>query len=74
MQTAKLAKYGRMYAATAEEVVQDNTVIIGTLLIHSTPTVVLFDERSTHTFLARVFVDRIYVSIDGLGYDLVAST
>lgn len=63
-----------MYVATAEEAVQDTAVIIGTLFIHSAPTVVLFDQGRTHTFLARTFVDRICVSMDDLGYYLVAST
>ena len=64
---------GGVYAATADEAVQDTAVITGTLFIHSTPAVVLFDSGSTHTFLARSFVDRIGVELD-LGFDLRVST
>lgn len=63
-----------MYATTIEEVVQDATIIIGTLLIHLARVVVLFDSSSTHTFISRKFVDWIGVPIDDLGYDLVIST
>lgn len=33
--------------------------------------VVLFDSSSTHTFVAKAFVDGIGMRIDDLGYDLV---
>lgn len=57
-----------------EEAVQDATVIIVTLLIHSTLVVALFDSSSTHNFIAKTFVDIIGVSVEGLGYDFVVST
>lgn len=41
-----------MWAATTDEAVQDATVIIGSLPIHSVPVVVLFDSDSTHTFFS----------------------
>lgn len=63
-----------MYAATAEEAVHDTIVITGTLLIHSTTAVVLFDFGSAHTFLALAFINRIGILIDDLGHDLVVST
>lgn len=63
-----------MYVVTIEEVVQNAVVITNTLLIHSTPTVALFDSGSTHTFIAKLFFDRIGVSVEDLRYDLVVST
>lgn len=59
MQAARLVDYGRIFAATAKEAVQDVIVIMATLLIHSTLAIVLFDSGSTHIVLARAFVDRI---------------
>lgn len=63
-----------MYGATTEEAVSDATIITGTLLIHLALAEVLFDLGSTHTLPARVFIDRICVSVDDLGYELVVST
>lgn len=60
-----------MYAATFEEVVQDTAVIIGTLLIHSAPSVALIDSGSTHAFIAKTIVDRFSVFIEDFGNDLV---
>lgn len=74
VQVGRPEQQGRMYASTTEEAVQDASVIIGTLLIHSTPVVVLFDSCSTHTFIAKTFVDRIDLCVKDLGYDLVEST
>lgn len=74
IQTARREEYGRIYAPTPEEVVQDTTVIISTLLIHSTTIVVLFDFGNTHTFLALVFNNRIGIPMDDLGHNLVVST
>lgn len=48
-------------------------VIIGTLLFHLAPIVVLFDSSSTHSFISKPFVDRIGVPVDDLRYDLVVS-
>lgn len=50
-----------------DEVVQDVTIIRGTLLIDSAPAFVLFDSGSTHMFISRMFVDRIGVFVDDLG-------
>lgn len=63
-----------MYATTTEEAVQDAIIITGTHLIHSTLAVVLFNFGSTHTSLARAFVDKIHVMISELGHDLLVST
>lgn len=63
-----------MYAVTFEEVVQDASVIIGTLLIHFAPAIALFDFSSIHTLIANTFIDRVGVSIEDLGYDLVVLT
>ena len=57
--TARPELSGRVYIATAAEAVRDPRVIIGTIMIQSAPTTVLFDSGSTHTFLARAFIDRI---------------
>lgn len=46
-------------------------MIIGTLLIHSAPSVALFDSGSTHAFIAKTIVDKISVFIEDFGYDLV---
>lgn len=59
---------------TIDEVVQNTSVIIGTLLIHSTPIIVLFDSRCMHMFISRTFINRIRVPVDDLGYDMVVST
>ena len=64
----------RVYAATADEAVQDAAVITGTLTIHSTPALVLFDSGSTHAFIATAFATRFGMTIEDLGYDLTVST
>ena len=71
---ARLAEQGTVYAATADEAVEDAAVITGTLPIHSIPAIVLFDSGSTHTFLAQVFVDRVGLEVVDLGFDLRVST
>lgn len=63
-----------MYTATIEEVVHDVTVITDTLLIHSAPIIALFDSSSTHTLKVKTFIDRIGVSVEDLGYNLVVLT
>lgn len=63
-----------MYAATTEGALQEYIVNTGTLLIHSVPTLVLFDLGNTHTFLARTFEDRIGLAVGDLGHDSVVST
>lgn len=63
-----------MYGATAKEVVQDDIVVRDTLLIHSTPVIVLFDFGSTYTFITKTFVNRVGMSVEDLNYDLVVST
>lgn len=63
-----------MYAATADEAVQDAAVITGTLLLDFVPAVVLFDSGSTHTFIAYTSVPRVGVGLEDLGYDLVVTT
>lgn len=65
---------GHDYATTIDEAIKDVAIITCTLLIHSSPIVALFDSGSTHTFVAKTFVDRIGVSIEDLGYDLILST
>lgn len=74
MQAMRPAGYGWICTTIAEEAFQDTTIITSILLIHSVPTIVLFDSSSTHTFLARVFIDRICVSVKDLVYDLAVST
>lgn len=68
-----LEHQARTYAAIVEEVVQDATVTICTLLIHAAPVIALFDSCSTHTFIAKTFGDTIAVFVEDLGYDLVVS-
>lgn len=63
-----------MYAVTFKEAVEDSVMMIGTLLINYAPATGLFDSRSTHTFIAKIFIDRIVVFVDDLGYDLLVST
>lgn len=60
--------------ATIVEVVQDATVIIGTILIQLASSLVVFDSGSMHTFLAKAFVDKIDMKLDDLSYELVMST
>ena len=64
----------RVYAATTDEAVQDAAVIIGTLTIHSTPTLVLFDSGSTHTLIATTFAARVGMTVEDLDYDLTVLT
>lgn len=71
---ARLDQHGRMCSTTTKEMVQDAKVITCTLLVHSTLVVVLFDSSSTHTFISKIFVYRIGVPGDDLGFDLVVST
>lgn len=52
MQVVRLEQNDSMWAATTDEAVQDATVIIGSLPIHSVPVDVLFDSDSTHTFFS----------------------
>lgn len=63
-----------MFVATAKNAVQDSVVIIGTLFVHMAPTIVLFDSGSTHTFIGKIFVDRIGMFVGNLGYDLVVDS
>ena len=65
---------GRVYAATVDEAVEDAAVITGTLTIHSTPALVLFNSGSTHTFIATAFAARVGMTVEDLGYDLTVST
>ena len=65
---------GSIYTATADEAIQDAAVITGTLTIHSTPALVLFDSGSMHTFIATAFVARVGMTLEDLGYDLTVST
>ena len=51
-QVVRPEQFGRVYAATAAEAVQDPSVITGALPISSVSVIVLFDSSSTHTFLA----------------------
>lgn len=46
-------------------------MITSTLLIHSTPKVVLFDFGSMHTFIAKTFINRIGVFVKDLDYYLI---
>ena len=71
---ARLAEQGTVYAATADEAVEDAAVITGTLPIHSISAIVLFDSGSTHTFLAQAFVDRVGLEVVDLGFDSQVST
>lgn len=48
-------QYGGMYTTTTKEPIQDATIIIGTLLIHYFPAIVLFDLGSSHTFQTKAF-------------------
>ena len=70
MQGGSRNQQGQVYAATADEAVQDAAVITGTLTIHSTPALVLFDSGSIHTFLAQAFVDRIGLDVVDLWFYL----
>ena len=70
----RLELSGRVYSATAVKAVQDPRVITGTITIQSAPATMLFDSGSTHTFLARAFVDRNGMTVLDLGHDLVVST
>jgi hypothetical protein len=49
-------KRGRLYYTTAEEVLEDAEVLMGTLLINSYPAVVLFDSGATLSFISKKFM------------------
>lgn len=72
MQGGRPKQLGRMYTTITEEAVQDAIVITDTLLIHSAPTIELFDSGSTHTLKVKTFIYRIGVSVEG--YNFVVST
>lgn len=63
-----------MYATIVDDEVQDTSVITTTLLIHFALTIAMFDYGSTHIFIAKIFVNRIGVFVEDLGYELVVST
>lgn len=65
---------GRMYAATAKEVVEDVATIASTLISHSASVIALFDSGSTQTSIAKTFFDWIGVFVENFIYDLVVST
>lgn len=52
-----------MYIATIEDAVLDAAIITGTLLIDSSSVIALFDSRSTHTLIAKTFINRIGVFV-----------
>lgn len=63
-----------MHVTTTKEAVQDVAIITATLLIHSTLVVALLDSSSTHTFIAKTFIDKIRLFVEDLRNDFVVST
>lgn len=54
-----------MYSTTSKEAIQYTGVIAGTLLNHFVPVVALFDSNSMHTFIAKTFIYRIGLCVEG---------
>jgi hypothetical protein len=50
--------HGRVNNVIAEEAQGDKDVVLGTFLINSVPTTVLFDSGASHSFITKKFVTK----------------
>ncbi|KAL0560521.1 hypothetical protein IC582_000926 [Cucumis melo] len=65
---------GRVFATTRQETEQAGTVVTGTLPILGHFTFVLFDSRSSHSFISSAFVQHLCLEIEPLSSILSFST
>ena len=63
-----------MYATTRQEAENSNTTITGTLFILGYYAWVLFDSRSTHSFISTNLVKHARVEVEPLGHELYVGT
>ncbi|TYK29838.1 DNA/RNA polymerases superfamily protein [Cucumis melo var. makuwa] len=65
---------GRVFATTRQEVERTGTVVTGMLPILGHYAFVLFDSRSSHSFISSVFVQHVGLEVEQLGSVLSVST
>ncbi|KAA0054800.1 reverse transcriptase [Cucumis melo var. makuwa] len=65
---------GRVFATTRQEAERAGTVVTGTLPILGHYAFVLFDSRSSHSFISSVFVQHVDLEVEPLGSVLSVST
>ncbi|XP_052725915.1 uncharacterized protein LOC128194372 [Vigna angularis] len=65
---------GRVYALVGSEAVSSGNLIICICLLLGVPCVVLFNSGTAHSFRAKACVEKLGMSVEELGVDLVVST
>ncbi|XP_052730549.1 uncharacterized protein LOC108322737 [Vigna angularis] len=65
---------GRVYALVGSEAVSSSNLIICICLLLGVPCVVLFNSGTAHSFGAKACVEKLGMSVEELGVDLVVST
>ncbi|KAL0551817.1 hypothetical protein IC582_010906 [Cucumis melo] len=68
------SQQGRVFATTLQEAERAGTVVTGTLPIFWDYAFVLFDSRSSHSFISSVFVQHVGLEVEPLGRVLFVST
>ncbi|TYK28169.1 gag protease polyprotein [Cucumis melo var. makuwa] len=68
------SQQGRVFATTQQEAERAGTVVTGTLPILGHYAFVLFDSRSSHSFISSVFVQYVGLEVEPLGSVLAVST
>ncbi|KAA0043063.1 ty3-gypsy retrotransposon protein [Cucumis melo var. makuwa] len=68
------SQQGRVFATTRQEAERAGTVVSGTLPILGHYAFVLFDSRSSHSFISSVFVQHVGLEVEPLGSVLSVST
>ncbi|TYK23874.1 ty3-gypsy retrotransposon protein [Cucumis melo var. makuwa] len=68
------SQQGRVFATTLQEAERAGTVVTGTLPILWHYAFVLFDSRSSHSFISSVFVQHVGLEVEPLGRVLFVST
>ncbi|TYK09635.1 ty3-gypsy retrotransposon protein [Cucumis melo var. makuwa] len=68
------SQQGRVFAITRQEAERAGTVVIGTLPILGHYAFVLFDSRSSRSFISSVFVQHVGLEVEPLGSVLSVST
>ncbi|TYK02364.1 gag protease polyprotein [Cucumis melo var. makuwa] len=68
------SQQGRVFATTRQEAERAGTVVTGTLPILGHYAFVLFDSRSSHSFISSVFVQYVGLEVEPLGSVLSVST
>ncbi|TYK04826.1 pol protein [Cucumis melo var. makuwa] len=68
------SQQGRVFATTRQEAERAGTVVTGTLQILGHYAFVLFDSRSSHSFISSVFVQHVALEVEPLSSILSVST